>query len=195
MRSRARIIGVTGGSGAGKGEVCRILAHRGALIIDTDTIAHRVILMDSPAYDEVLAAFGRKILGDDGQIARKKLGAIVFADKAKLAVLSGIVHKYVRVETERIITEGNCGLVVIDAAALIEAGMEDICDVVIGVFAEKNLRLQRIMARDDISCEDARRRIESQMADDVLRGYVDVTVENNGSLAELDEKVRRAAGI
>lgn len=193
MQNKPRIIGVTGGSGVGKGEVCRVLAGLGTdvLIIDADRVAHGVILAGKPAYDKVLVAFGDGILGDDGEIARKKLGAIVFADKAQLSILSDIVHKYVRKECEDIVAANPDRVIVIDAAALVEGDMIGDCDVVIGVFAEHDLRAKRISVRDHISLDAAKQRIASQMADDVLRGHVDVVVENSGTLEELREKVRK----
>jgi dephospho-CoA kinase len=191
MRNRPRILGITGGSGVGKGEVCRLLAQRGVKIIDTDSLAHRVILRSvTPAYDEILAYFGREILGDDNEIKRKKLGAIVFADKAKLAALSKIVHKYVRAKCEEIVAAYAGEIIAIDAPVLVEAAMQDMCDIIIGVFARHDLRIERIMARDGIERPAAESRINSQMPEAVLRGHVDIAVENNGTLQELEEKIR-----
>jgi dephospho-CoA kinase len=185
-----RIIGITGGSGVGKGEVCRILVGLGAEIINTDSLAHRIILRgESSAYEEILAEFGSNILGDNGEIDRKKLGAIVFADKSGLAALSRIVHKYVRAQCEEIISLSTGDVIAIDAPALIEAAMEDICDDIVGIFARRNLRIKRIMARDGISREAAEKRIGSQMPDAVLRGHVDIAIDNNGTLEELEEKL------
>ena len=184
---RPFVIGITGGSGAGKGEVCRFLATRGMTILDTDKMAHEQILRGKPAYDEVLAAFGDSILGQDGQIDRKKLGAIVFADKIALARLSTIVHKYVQQECENIIAR-HTGPIVIDGAALVEAGMDKACDVVIGVFAPLKTRISRITARDNITPEAAARRISSQMPDETLRKFCHIMIENDTGLEELADK-------
>ena len=191
MRNRPRIIAITGGSGVGKGEVCRILARNGVEIIDTDSLAHHVMLRgETAAYDEVAAEFGCEILGDDGEIDRKKLGPIVFADKDRLAALSGIVHKYVRARCEEVVEKSTSGTIAIDAPALIEAEMQDMCDIIIGIFARRDLRVARIITRDGISPEAAERRVGSQMPDTVLRGYVDIAIENNGTIQELEEKLR-----
>jgi len=190
MRNRPRIIGLTGGSGVGKGEVCRILARRGAQIIDTDSLSHKAILRENPAYDEIIAHFGNKILADTGEVDRKKLGAIVFSDKSQLDMLSKIVHKYVQAECERIIQKSVAEIIVIDAPALVEANMHGDCDLVIGIFARKNLRIARIMARDGISLDAAERRIESQMPDDVLKTFVDMAIDNNDDISDLEEKLR-----
>lgn len=189
MQSKPKVIGLTGGSGVGKGEVCRIFASHGALIIDTDSMAHGVYKSGKPAYDEILAAFGTEILGDDGEISRKKLGAIVFADKAKarLAELSSVVHKYVIVECNEIISATDSSIVVIDAPALIEAAMHNSCDVVVGVFADLAHRISRIVARDSITREAAAARCASQMPDDAVRVHCDIQIENNSDLADLKE--------
>lgn len=190
LNNKPKIIGITGGSGVGKGEACRLLACRGMEIIDTDSLSHRVILRGNAAYDEILQEFGGDILGENSEIDRKKLGAIVFSNKAKLAMLSSIVHKYVQKECEEIISNTTNSIIVIDAPALVEANMQGICDLVIGVFAKRDIRVERIMERDGIGRDAAQMRINSQMTDDVLRGYIDIAIDNNGTLQELEEKVR-----
>jgi len=191
MQNKPRIIGITGGSGAGKGEVCRILARGGVEIIDTDSLSHRTIMRgETSAYDDVLFKFGYEILGNNLEIDRKKLGAIVFSDKEQLAVLSKIVHKYVRAQCEEIVRQSTSKTIAIDAPALVEANMQDMCDTVIGIFSNRNLRIDRIVARDGIGRDDAQKRIDSQMPDAILRGHVDIIVINNGTLQELEEKLR-----
>ena len=190
MLNKPRIIAVTGGSGVGKGEACRILAGGGAEIIDADSVSHKMIKRGNPAYSPVLQEFGNGILGEDGEIDRKKLGAIVFADKTRLAALSAIVHPIVREYCEDIVRHTKSDTVVIDAPALIEGNMQGMCDIIIGIFAHRDLRLARIISRDKISREAAEKRINSQMADDVLRGYVDIAINNNGTLQELEENLR-----
>ena len=189
MAQSCKIIGLTGGSGVGKGVVCEFLARRGAVIINADAMAHKIILRGGPAYDEVVARFGHPVLDAADEIDRKKLGAIVFGDKAALGELSRIVHKYVRAQCEAVIAGLAGKTIVIDAPVLIEAGMKDMCNVVIGIFAEKHLRISRIMARDGISRADALRRINSQMPDDVLKSHVDIAIDNNGTIEELEGKL------
>ena len=189
QNNAAFIIGLTGPSGAGKGEICRVFADSDALIIDTDSIAHNVIKRGQPAYDLVLLEFGEDILDVNAEISRKKLGAIVFNDKAALTRLSSIVHRFVKAECERTIKNFKGDLIVIDAPVLIEAGMQTMCDIVVGVFADDTLRKARIMARDGISEHDTQRRISSQMKQENLRQYVDFVIENNSTLNELQNRI------
>jgi len=189
LSKRPMIIGITGGSGVGKGELCRILAARGIEIIDTDSLSHRAILHGNPAYDEILSEFGIEILGANNEIDRKKLGKIVFSDKQRLATLSKIVHKYVQHECEKIVAASSAKAIAIDAPALVEANMQDFCDIIIGVFADNDLRIARIMARDNITRDAAQSRINSQMPNEQLRGYIHYAIENNGNLQELEAKL------
>ncbi|MCL2350604.1 MAG: dephospho-CoA kinase [Defluviitaleaceae bacterium] len=186
MNRNKTIVGLTGGSGAGKGEVARIFKARGAEIIDADKLSHKVMLRsETAAFERILETFGEGILGANGEIDRKKLGAIVFSDKAKLDILAGIVHEYVAERVLKIIENSEKQVVVIDAPVLIEAGMEKICDFVVGVFAPRDLRIARICARDGIAPEAAEMRLDKQMADDELRLYADFEIYNNGSIKDL----------
>ena len=189
MMQSKRIIGLTGATGSGKGEVCRILKEKGAVIIDTDSLSHDVILAGRPAYHEILAAFGTGILDEKRQISRKHLGNIVFASKPKLKKLSRIVHKYVVEECKKLIENTSSGIIVIDAPLLIEAGIQNMCCMVVGVFAPENIRLERIINRDNISRADAELRMASQMPARILRAYVHASIENNGTLDALKEQV------
>lgn len=183
------IIGVTGGSGTGKGEVCKILAANGVYCIDADKIAHKVILKGNAAYDEVINAFGAGIIGYDGEISRKILGEIVFENKGKLDILSSIVHKWVDKECFGIITSTKEKIFAIDAAAIIEADMHKKMDYLIGVFALFETRIERITARDGIAKEAAIKRINSQMTEAELKMYIDYEIDNNLTLEILKQKV------
>ena len=193
------VIGVTGASGAGKGAVCEILAGLGAYIIDTDKIAHEVILKGQPAYDEIINAFendAESFLNDLGEIERRRLAGVVFGDEVKRKKLMEITHKYI-VERSFDIVDKLQGaplqyrFIVIDAPLLIEAGMHVRCDWVIGVVADEDVRVGRIVSRDGLTPEEARLRVRKQTPIDVLMRYADVVVENNGSVDELKSKVHK----
>jgi dephospho-CoA kinase len=202
MMQNKIIIGLTGGSGVGKGEVCRVFetlfGTHNIEIIDTDSLSHQVILSNSTlAYKEILSFFGEGILNDNNdndnsdniEINRKKLGAIVFVDKEKLNILSSIVHKYVIQRTLEIIEATKKQLIVIDAPVLVEAGMKNHCDIVLGIFAPQDKREERICARDNLTPDEAKRRINSQMPDEELAKHVDFRIDNTSSKEDLYEKV------
>ena len=128
-----KIIGLTGGTGSGKGFVSERLKKRNAYVMDADKIAHEIIEKDKPAYKEIVDYFGRSILDESGCIIRRKLGDIVFSDSEKLAFLNKCTHKYINMEIMRIIDEvrpqtDKYTAIVIDAPLLAEAGLTDICD-------------------------------------------------------------------
>ena len=190
------IIGVTGGSGAGKGEVCRALVEMNAQILDADDMSHEVILRGkTAAYDEIWGHFGNEVLDTKGEIDRKVLGRIVFNDSEKLAVLTKIVHKYVIQRTLEALAISSNRIIVIDAPLLVEAGVHNMCNVVVGVFAPREVRMERIMKRDGITFEAALARINSQMSDSELANHCDYIIHNNGDLEDLNAQIMDFAKV
>lgn len=186
------MIGVTGGSGSGKTEVCRVLEGLGVVIIDADRLGHKVYLKDSesPAFNRIVEFFGNEILDDFGEIDRSKLGKIVFGDEVKLKVLSGIVHPYIIEIILNKIAGSDERIFAIDAFGLVEAGLHKECDVLIGVFAPIDKRVERILQRDAINPEAAQSRIDRQMNDKILKQYIDYEIYNDGDMDELERKTR-----
>lgn len=135
-----KVIGLTGGTGSGKGVVSRSLEEAGAVIVDADRIAHEIIEKGKPAYQEIIAYYGDGILDAEGNIIRKKLGEIVFHDAEKLAFLNQCTHKYIKQEIVRQIDAakqvGTARAVILDAPLLLEVGLESVCDAVWVVYAE-----------------------------------------------------------
>lgn len=179
-----KIIGLTGGTGSGKGFVSERLKARRAYVMDADAIAHKIIKKGKPAYDEIVGFFGGDILDENGEIIRKKLGAIVFSDREKLDFLNSCTHKYINMEIMRIIEEikpqtNTYTAIVIDAPLLAEAGLTDICDDIWVVYADSEVRIKRIMARDSITEEQARNRIASQKSWEEYKKLGAVIIDNS----------------
>ena len=188
------IIGITGPSGSGKGEVSKHLSSKGAKIIDADEVYHDVITPPSACINELVSTFGKEILTDTGAINRKNLALIVFSEENKenLELLNKITHKYVIERINDIIFDcKNQGVdvCVIDAPLLIEAGIHKNCDLTISVLAHKDTRTERIMQRDGIDRSAAERRVNSQNLDEFYKENTDETVYNNGDLASLFAEV------
>jgi len=172
------IIGITGGSGAGKSSALRALKSLGALTLDCDAIYHKLLAENVELRVELEARFNGVL--SCGEIDRKRLGSIVFSDPSALLDLNAITHKYVSDSIAESIAdwEAKGGKVVaIDAIALIESGRADRCDVVIGVAAPRETRILRIINRDKITREQAELRISAQKPDSFFRESCDYMLE------------------
>ena len=191
-----KIIGLTGQTGAGKGAVDAILEKYGIPSVDTDAVYHEILDTGGDCVKELVATFGTKILGADGKVDRATLAKTVFGKKetpALLHTLNGITHKYIMSETKkRLVAFEKAGAyaAVIDAPLLFEAKIDEWCDLVLGVLADKEIRISRIMARDHIRREDAVKRVNSQRDDRFFREHCHFVLENNGSMEELETQVR-----
>ncbi|MYD08846.1 MAG: dephospho-CoA kinase [Chloroflexi bacterium] len=186
------IIGLTGNIAVGKSLVLGLLAQLGAAVIDADEVAHQVLRRGGAAYAPVLAAFGHGILGADGEIARGKLGAIVFADPAQLRRLEAITHPAIRLEIDRRIRGAASSVVVIEAIKLLEGDLKNAVDAVWVVDAAPETQRRRLMAERGMSRVEAQRRIRVQNSQaDKLR-QADVVIANDGDLAATRAQVERA---
>ena len=185
-----KVIGLTGGTGSGKSVVSKSLAAAGAVIVDADKIAHEIILKGEPAYQEIIEYYGTGILDEEGNIIRKKLGEIVFNDKQKLAFLNQCTHKYITAEVKRQIAEakaeGTATAIIVDAPLLLEAKLETVCDLVWVVYAEPEVRAQRVMARDGITYELAKARIANQKSWEEYKAAADAVIDNSKDLSYLE---------
>ena len=173
------IIGITGGTGCGKTTLLNLIAGQGGLILDCDAIYHQLLTSD----DSMLRAIERRFPGvvEEGTLNRKKLGSIVFADKAALEDLNRITHASVKAEVLRRL-ETAPKLVGIDAIGLFEGGLSELCDVTVAVTAPEEMRVQRLMLRDGISEDYARSRIRAQHDEEWFRQKCDFTLENSGQM-------------
>lgn len=189
-------IGLTGPSGAGKGEIGSILASLGIPHMDTDRVYHDVITPPSPCLDELVAEFGRGILTPNGDLDRRALASVVFAEgnEQKHDRLNSITHKYVldrvRAYCAKFQNQGKAA-VCVDAPLLFESGFDRECDKVITVLADRETRISRIISRDGISRERAIARINAQNDDGFYTSRADAVIYNNGDKYELEEQIKK----
>ena len=172
------IIGITGGTGCGKTTLLNLIRDRGGLILDCDAIYHDLLKTDA----EMLAAIETRFPGtvENGVLARKKLGAIVFADESALLDLNRITHDAVKTEVLRRL-EVAPALAAIDAIGLFEGDLAQLCDVTVAVTAPAEMRVARLMSRDGISEEYARSRIAAQHSNQWFAEKCDRVLENSGT--------------
>lgn len=198
INDRMRIIGVTGGSGAGKGEVSTCFLARGIKTLDTDKVSRAVCEPGKPCLAELVERFGKSILNADGTLDRKGLAHIVFGEpdeavrQTKLADLNAITHRHIIAEMNAWLDSRAAAgdrLAVIDAPQLFESGFDKHCDFIIGVIADPEVRVRRIIARDGISRDSACKRLASQLSDEFFMSHCDFIVYNNGGLDALDGQV------
>ncbi len=179
-----KIIGLTGQSGAGKSTFSKILSEHNIPCLDTDKTARSVVEKGKPCLDELCEAFGNKILLADGSLDRKKLGGIAFSDEKKLAVLNKITHAFIAEEVnEWLKTQQKSAAfaAVIDAPQLFESGIDKICDITVAILADEEIRLERILGRDGITLDYAKKRIASQKSDLFFIENCDHIIYNNGT--------------
>lgn len=187
-----KIIGITGGTGCGKTTALNELERRGALLIDCDAVYHRMLETDRPMLDEIEKYFPGAVI--DGKLDRKALGAVVFTDEEALRDLNIITHRHINLEIRRILREHamNGGtLAAIDAIELFSSGLAKRCTATIGVIADREVRIDRIMRRDGISCEYAMMRVNAQRPNEYFIQKCGHVLENNGSQEEFIEKCRK----
>ena len=172
------IIGITGGTGCGKTTLLKTIENAGGLILDCDAIYHELLKTDKT----LLAAIENRFPGtvENGELQRKKLGAIVFADSKALQELNEITHAAVKDAVLCKLREHK-GLAAIDAIALFEGGLAELCDVTVAVTAPVEDRVERLMIRDGISEEYARSRIAAQHGNDWFSQKCDHVLENDGN--------------
>ncbi|HSR58857.1 MAG TPA: dephospho-CoA kinase [Candidatus Binataceae bacterium] len=186
-------IGLTGGIGSGKTTVIRLLAALGAPTIDADKVAHATYAPGGPAYDGVVAAFGKEILAADGTIDRGKLGPIVFADRSALGRLTAIVWPKTLERMREMISEmrakGERNPIVVEAAILIEANWQPLFDEIWLVTASKERVIERVERDRGLKPEQTEARIRAQFPESERRKHATLIIENDGTIEQLQQKV------
>jgi dephospho-CoA kinase len=184
-------VGLTGGIGAGKSEVSRLLVECGAVLIDADRIAREVVAPGTPGLAAVVEAFGEEILAEDGSLDRPRLGALVFADPDRLAVLNSIVHPLVGARSRALQSAAAEDAVVVhDVPLLTENGLASLYDLVVVVDVDPATQLDRLVRLRGMSEEDARARMAAQASREERRAVADVVLDNDVPLPELERRVR-----
>ena len=176
------IVGLTGSSGSGKGYVCDILKSVGIPCLDTDKLCHDVYMKGNECYDDLVRNFGDVILGDDGEIDRKKLFNLTFTDNDKYERLTSVAFYHIMRQTRRWLderSEEGVKIAVIDAPMLYESGFDKMCHKVICVTADTPTQISRIMKRDGISEEEARVRLGKQKANIYYTSKADYELNNS----------------
>jgi dephospho-CoA kinase len=188
------VIGLTGNIATGKSLVGHMLAELGAEHIDADHLAHEVMAPGTPAWSEIVAAFGSSgVVGPDGKIDRQRLGRIVFSDPDALARLEQIVHPKVIARTRQLIEASGAPAVVVEAIKLIESGMvRQLCDVLWVVSAPRQVQLERLTKLRGLSRTDALLRLDAQPPAELKVAQADVVIDNGGAIGATRRQVKRA---
>ncbi len=185
-------VGLTGGIGAGKSEVSRLLVSYGAVLIDADRIAREVVEPGTPGLAAVVAAFGDGVLTEEGTLDRPKLGSLFFADAERLAALNAIVHPLVGARSAELESAAAPGDVVVhDVPLLTENGLAPLYDLVVVVDASPETQLDRLVRLRGMTEDEARARMSAQAGRADRLAIADLVIDNDGPLDALEPQVRK----
>jgi dephospho-CoA kinase len=187
------LVGLTGNIGSGKSSVSRLLADHGATIVDADVLARRAVELGTPAYDLIVSRWGSTVLAPDGHLDRAALRRIVFGDPQQLEELNRIVHPEVERLGDELIDAARARgdrIVVCDVPLLFERHMTDRFDRILLVDADRAIRLERLVKDRGLRETEAMEMIAAQMPAELKRARADFIIDNNGTLAQLERRVR-----
>ena len=190
------ILGITGSSGAGKSTICEILAKKyGAKVINADKIAKKLSKKGTSYMAAIIEKFGKDIIDENGELKRKKLAEIIYTDPKKRQELNSCTFPFIKEEIIKQIDKTKNKIIIIDAPLLYEAGLDKICDKVIGVIAKKELQLDRMVARDNIDYEQAEKRLAAQKSNSYYQKKCDIIIENNDNNTQrIEEEIKKYTG-
>ena len=187
-------VGLTGGIASGKTYVADSLSRLGCEVSDADVVARAIVEPGQPAYEDIVQAFGQEILHPDGTIDRARLGAIIFADEQARLQLNAMTHPRIHEAQNRWLVEvaerNPNAIAIIDASLMIESGGYKKFDKIIVVYCSLEVQLERLMTRNNLPCEEAMKRIASQMPASEKLKYADYSVETSGGFEATDQQVR-----
>lgn len=190
------VIGITGSSGAGKSTICDFLQRDYQVkVINADKIAKRLSKRGTSYIDEIVKKFGKDIIDEDGELKRKKLAEIIYTNPQKRRELNSCTFKYIRKEIEKEIQRQKdiSITVVIDAPLLFECELDKLCTYVIGVVSERELQIERIVARDNIDYEHAEKRLNAQEDNTFYIEKCDIIIENNNNMIDMERSIEDIA--
>lgn len=189
-----RVFGLTGGIASGKSVVARIFRENGVPVVDADEVAREVVEKGTPGLAKIVEEFGERVLASDGTLDRKALGAIVFEDANKRALLNGILHPAIAAKSAEHfarLSESN-PLVCYDAALIVERGLADMFRPLVVVAAPPALQRERLQARDGLTEAEAEARLASQAPVEAKIAAADIVIHNDGTLETLNERALSA---
>lgn len=189
MKEKKTLIGITGNIATGKSVVRRMLANAGALGLDADVISHRMIYPSGPAHQDVVDAFGERILTENNEISRTKLGEIVFKDPEQLAKLEAIIHPLVTDAIQQRMDKAQTHLIALEAIKLLEAGLGKICDAVWVSHAPRQIQLERLLQTRNLTEDEALNRIKAQPPQEEKHEKAQVVICTNGPFQETWKQV------
>lgn len=176
-------VGLTGSIGVGKSFVTSVFEELGCHVLDADQTAREVVMPDTPGLKAITQEFGEEILNPDGTLNRKQLGALVFADESRRQRLNFILHPFIIARQDEIMrgweSEDPNGIGIIDAALMIESGGYKRFDKLIVVHCRPEVQLERLMLRDNLSRDEALRRINSQMPQEEKQKFADYLIDTS----------------
>jgi dephospho-CoA kinase len=186
------VVGLTGGIASGKSTVSRIFGEAGIPVICADDLAHEVVKPGSAALDEIRRTFGDEFVDSDGALDRVAMARLVFRDKDKRKTLESIIHPRVEQERERLLQEFAAqghSIVIVDVPLLYESGWEDSFDMIVLAYVSPEAQIERLIARDSLSPDEARSRLDAQMPIDEKKALAARVIDNTGSIERTREQV------
>lgn len=194
-----KIIGITGGVGSGKSEVIRYLEKKdNTRVLLADEVGHLLMKKGQMCYEDVLELFGREVLGEDGELSRPAIAAVVYRDQQKLLQLNGIIHPAVRVYIEQSIEDARkngTAFFFLEAALLLEAQYDKICDEVWYIYADQEVRKERLRKSRNYSEEKMEQMMAKQLSEEEFLRRCDVTIHNSGDFQITKEEIEDRMSI
>ena len=189
------VVALTGGIATGKSIVAKTLQNLGCYVHHADHIAHQIMEPEKPAWKKIVSHFGEEILNPDKTVNRKKLGAFVFNNEKERNFLNQLVHPLVLEEKKKIIDkfrkDGRYKIFVSEAALTIESGYAEFFDKIIVVYCSEEIQIKRLMERDNISREVAKKKIGSQMPSEEKLKYADYVIDSSDTIQSTVEQTEK----